>query len=483
MRMRTLFILAAVWLSVTSRGGCEEFQAADWSFMAPVDLGTWPGKGLVELEVPPGVADRCKSDLSDLRVVSEPGGPMGFTIVLARPVTRKPREEMNLTGKLYNRSHVPGKESTVIVDFGARVLKKRVKIATPGTNFRRRVRLEASDDSEKWTVIRDGAFLFRVDPGEKVPAYDKSVVDIPENDQRYLRITVFNSEDDKDAVDITQVAAAAVIKPLTPVEPEPGTAPVRFALPGGTDLSASRQDGKPAPQGQPMEVTQRNRATEVVLDLGFRNTPLYGLRLNVGDFNPGSGSGAGFFRRVEVSGRDRKTQVIYRPVEDSKAHEKTVEVPWSTISSDAVYCYSAGQDSDQSVDIPLNGASPRYLRLVIYNGDDPPLDIKGVDVFRVIRYVVFAPRQGQAYSLVFDNPKAAKPVYDIGHYLDVLRKDGVTKARLLEVKPNPAHKPVEKAVPWSEKHKSIIWVALLAMGAVLALLVYRLAKSAPQPGA
>ncbi len=190
-----------------------------------------------------------------------------------------------------------------------------------------------------------------------------------------------------------------------------------------------------------------------------------------------------FFRRVEVFGRDRKTQVIYRPVEDSRAHEKTVAVPWSTISSDAVYCYSAGHDSDQSVDIPLNGASPRYLRLIIDNGDDPPLDIKGVNVFRVVRYVLFAPRQGQEYSLIFDNPKAAKPEYDIGHYLDSLRKEGVTKARLLEVKPNPAHKHGEKAVPWSERHKSIIWVALLVMGAVLALLVYRLAKSAPQQGA
>ncbi|MEW6347528.1 MAG: DUF3999 family protein [Thermodesulfobacteriota bacterium] len=453
MRAWTVLIMSLCGLGfVASSGWCEELHVSEWSFKASIDLQAWPGEGLVECALSPEVSDRCKPDLSDLRVVSEPGDPVGYAIRLGRGLDGKPREAFRMKGRLYNRSHVPGKESMVTVDFGERVIKNCLKIKTAGANFRRKARIEGSDAAEKWLVIRDGAFLFRVDPGvDKVPAYDKNVVSISDNDQRYLRITVFNGEDDKDVVEITDVAAVAERKPAASEGPLPGT----------TVMPAVST-----------EVRQEKRTTDLILDLGFRNSILYGIKVDVEDRN--------FFRRVQVSGRDEKTRVIRRPVEDSPAHEKTVKVPWRLLVTDAIYRYSSGPDVDRSLDIAMNGVSARYVRISIDNGDDPPLRVKGCTVYRVLRYVQFVPKMRGPYALLFGNPKAGRPEYDISHYLNPLRKEGITLARCGDVTPNPAHRAAEKAIPWSERHKELIWLALLAMGAVLLLLVFRLMKSAPK---
>ncbi len=465
MRIMVVIVLSAV--AYASSGLCQELNVSEWSFKAPIDLKAWPGEGLVECPLPPEVSDRCKPDLSDLRVVSDAGQTAGYAVRLGRELETKSRKEFHLKGRLYNRSHVRGRESTVTVDFGERVLKNRLKIVTAGTNFRRKTRIEGSDDSEKWMVIREGAFLFRVDPGaDKVPAYSKNSVSVADNDQRYLRITVFNAEDDKDVVEITDVAAVKEGKPPASEGPPAGTT----VIPAASTEVVHRKGA--TLRGVSSETDERKRVTDIILDLGFRNMLLYGVKLEVEDRK--------FFRPVQVSGRDEKTRVIRRPVEDSPAHEKTVEVPWRPMFADAVYRYSSGQDVDQSLDLALNGASARHLRITIENGDDPPLNVKAVTVYRVIRYVQFVPGQTVSYALIFGNPKAVRPVYDIGHYMGSLRKEGVTLARLGEVTPNPAHRPAEKVIPWSERHKEIIWIALLAMGAVLLLLVYRLVKAAPK---
>jgi hypothetical protein len=45
--------------------------------------------------------------------------------------------------------------------------------------------------------------------------------------------------------------------------------------------------------------------------------------------------------------------------------------------------------------------------------------------------------------------------------------------------PNPAYRLAQQAVPWSERHKGLIWVALLAALAALGLIIYRQIKAPP----
>ncbi len=98
-----------------------------------------------------------------------------------------------------------------------------------------------------------------------------------------------------------------------------------------------------------------------------------------------------------------------------------------------------------------------------------------------MHYVAFQPKWKGRYTLYFGNAAARRPRYDIMHYIGRLRAEGLAQAELGQARMNPAFKRKVKLIPWSEQYKWVIWIALLAVAAVLGLLVYRQIKEAPQP--
>ena len=113
----------------------------------------------------------------------------------------------------------------------------------------------------------------------------------------------------------------------------------------------------------------------------------------------------------------------------------------------------------------------------MFNGNDAPLHFKGAGVSRFVQYVWFASRGPGDYALYAGNARAAQPAYDVGQYISRLRRDEVCVVSLGDLMPNPLHKPKTKVLPWSERHRGILWLALIALVAILGLLVYRMAVS------
>ena len=97
---------------------------------------------------------------------------------------------------------------------------------------------------------------------------------------------------------------------------------------------------------------------------------------------------------------------------------------------------------------------------------------------RRTQYVAFRPRRGRTYALYLGNPEAERPDYDIVRYVGRLRAEGVQSASLGAVAPNRAYRSEEQEVPWSERHRAILWLALLAVLVVLVVLVGRQARQA-----
>jgi hypothetical protein len=415
---------------------------AEWSHVAPIAVRQMPRAGLVEFTLTPEVFDLAQGDLCDLRVVTDAADELGYALRIAEGK----EESVPLAIALYNRTYIPGKQSSITVDFGAKILKNRIEVITPGTNFRRQVLVEGADDGLSWQKVREGAFLFRISQDSLRNAYDKDEVSLPDNDQRYLRVTVYNAPDDPKQVDVKNVKAWCVVRR------PPETVPVPLVVTGPSE-------------------DQKNKRTEITLDLGHRNLPLYELAL---DF-----SNADFYRHVRISGRNATERVVKTRVEDAPELEKKVAEPWTDVGGGSVYRYSSGGSVDESLALGLSGARYRYLRVQIENADDPPLQFRSAQVKRLVYYVAFQAK-GKACSLFFGNPRAQRPSYDIVNYSERLRKEGCVAISLGKVVPNPAYAQAEKVIPWSERHKSIIWVALLGVAVVLLLLVYRMAKSAPR---
>ena len=442
-----LAALCVMTLAAAGRAaGTGGADMAAWTHVAPVELTDRPAKGLVEAEVTPGVFAVARPDLADLRVMTKAGEGVPYVVRVDRGEAG--RSVSYAPVRLFNPVFVPGKESTVTVDFGARAQRTRIDVDTPGTNFRRRVSVEASQDGTAWEVLKKTDWLFRI--SYEKGSYNKAEVLLPDNDFQYLRITVFNAPDDPEQVEIHGVTARQVS--VTP--PQTAEVPVKSVT--------ARQDTK-------------NQTTEIEADLGFENLPVSEVALAFDDAN--------FLRRAEVLGRNCRTRMIEEPVENSQPRKREVEEPWTTLAGGSVYRMPAGDGQEATTGLTLRvDGQCRYVLVRIYNADDAPLKFAGLKVRRLREYMGFRAELPGPYQVYFGNAAAARPQYDLANYADRLRSEGVTVAALGAVAPNPLFAAPTKVVPWSERHAAILWAGLAVVLAVLTALVLRQARQAKAVG-
>lgn len=444
-RVKPAMILAtwvSTWLAAPAAAG--EPDLTRWPLVAAVQLDSPPAKGLVEVSLTPEVFARARADLGDLRLTDGTGRTVPYVLRLDRGEAGKPVAYE--PARMYNPVFTPGKQSAITVDFGARAPRTGIDVVTPGTNFRRRVMVEASQDAQAWQVLRKSDWLFSV--SHEGGRYVKTQVKLPDNDFRYLRVTVFHAPDDPERVSIEQVRAWYV-KATAPETVETGISSVVTT--------------------QPAKI----KATDVEADLGFERLPVHEVAMSFGDVQ--------FLRRVEVFGRDYKTRTIEESVENAPPRKRQVEEPWRRLAEGVIHRFPPAGEAEEASSLRLSvDDACRYLLLRIHDGDDPPLKLTGLKVYRLRHYLAFQATEGGPYRLYFGSPAAAAPQYDLAHYADRLRAEGVARAGLSAASANPSFAPAERVIPWSERYKWPLWAALIAILVVLGVLVARQARRAPR---
>ena len=111
------------------------------------------------------------------------------------------------------------------------------------------------------------------------------------------------------------------------------------------------------------------------------------------------------------------------------------------------------------------------LKLKIENGDDKPLPIAQVRPLSMQRRIFFDPAGKAALQLYYGDPKLESPSYD---YAKFFRQDPTAVAAVLgaaTANPQYAGRPDER--PWSERHQSLLWIAMIAAVALLGALALR----------
>jgi hypothetical protein len=420
---------------------------ARWARLADIRLDAAPARGIVEAALPPEVFAGSRADLGDLRLIGPAGSAVPY--VLRVDYGEAGKDVPYEPTRMFNPVFVPHKESSVTVDFGGKAARTCVGVLTPGANFRRRVMVEASTAGAAWQVLRQADWLFRV--SYEGGQFTKDRVSLPDNDFRFLRVTVYNAPDDGEQVRIEKVRAWYI------KDTPPATAPVPVLAVTATQ--------KP-----------KQEVTEIEADLGFENLPLHQAALAFADEQ--------FLRRVEMLGRDCKTRTIEESVEGAPPRKKEVDEPWQPVTTGVIHRFaSAGAaGAEESADLRLSlDARCRWLLLRIHNGDNAPLNFTGLTVDRYQYYVDFQPKAAGTYSLYFGNAEAAAPQYDLSHFIPRLQAEGVTPAALAPPTANPAFAAPRKVVPWSERNRGLLWIALIVVAAALGGLVFKQARRAP-PG-
>ena len=126
-----------------------------------------------------------------------------------------------------------------------------------------------------------------------------------------------------------------------------------------------------------------------------------------------------------------------------------------------------------SDDLTMNGVASYTARLTITieNGDDPPLPITRVQPESVQRRLYFEPQGKTLLKLYYGDDQLGAPVYDYAKLFH--EEENAALAQLGAEATNSAyrHRPDER--PWSERHKAVLWAAMLLAVAVLGSLAFR----------
>ena len=142
-----------------------------------------------------------------------------------------------------------------------------------------------------------------------------------------------------------------------------------------------------------------------------------------------------------------------------------------------IHMVRAGQKIDSDVQqVNFYGRGEKTIRVIVHNGDDPPLKITGARLQQHERRVYFDAPARSELALYYGDPKLESPVYD---YDKLFQRDpGATVAQLGAETKNTVFTGRPDERPWSEKHPAVLWIAIVAAVLVLGALALRSMKTA-----
>lgn len=429
---RVMFLLQIPLLAASS-AAADSFKY--WSQKGALSA---PAGRFVRISLTPDILDACEQeDLSDLRLADLKGTEVPYAIIREK----ESREEVELVGQVLNRESPSANSSRITVDFGRSVVKNRITVTTAGDNFRRRVRVEGSADQASWAEVLPEGWLFAVVAG---PRFE--TLDLGPNSHRYLRVTVSQMPEEAKApvIDSVQCRHVVVRKPAESTR--------RAVL-----------------QSYVTEPTTRQ--STALLDFGLRHLPIARLGITLA-----SDPQRVFRRECQVFGRnslEENIQVRFETDEYSGVRE--IETPWTRLGSGTLFRDATGAESlELSV-----GASHRYLKCVIDNGDSPPLEVSEVTGVLHPVHVVFEPAGQASFVIHCGNEAAQRPIYEATNTLAALDVRTLPPCEVAALVRDAGAGAVEPPAG-----QGAVWVCMgVVVAATLALLWWTAVSGAKGPAA
>lgn len=409
-----------------------DFSEATWRSFKAVNIppGLPPGS-LVDLEPDLEVFAHADPSLRDLRIVEvATQREVPYKLLVERGEQRR----VSLLVTIRDLSHVPGQHTSFVVDLGqARILHNELEIRTPSQNFQRTVVVEGSTDGEAWAILEEDAQIFDFTIQERNFNAADTRLQYPASTVRFLRIRIINGDEPPLEV---QGASAFFSQKLEPRE---------------TELPA-------APAGR--EENPEQQRSRLLFDLGTQGFLSIRLSLAIAQDN--------FYRRVSLEGsQDGQLWVMLQRSED-------------------IYAFNTPKFVGSKLEVHYPESGFRFLRLTIFNEDNPPLDVGSATAFGVLRKLVFAAEPQQTYRLYYGNDLARPPSYELERIFPYLVTENLPQAGLGPHSANPNFaEPQKPSEAFTERYPwllpIIVAVAALFIGIFLTSLIRQLRRVLPPP--
>jgi hypothetical protein len=434
---------ALAWTAAAQ--GPKKVRDGEAPVPASESLEAWPwrqeltvpeaGAGkLFEFTVPPGVFDKARPDLTDLRLADANGKRVPYAL----RVRRTELQQVPVKGQRpFNRTtNAAGKyaELSLALEDEGPVVHNEIEVNTSGTNFRRAVQVYGGDTDRLGNAekIADRYIARYVVEGKVI---DIRKVSYDLSRYPYLKVRVHADPSSKEE---TPSIESVIARRTTEVPGVYQTLPIQLGqredVPG---------DGGPG--------------SAWVIELpGRENVPWERLSFDVLE--------DAFVRpyRLEVANPDEPRQVIARG-------------DWRRGTASQ---RPGGERRPLEIELPA-AASARRLRLVVTDFSNPPLTVTSARSVIAARQVVFElPREKQyalPLRLYFGNPQATPPNYDFARTLPARAPQQPVQASLSgPVERNPTYQPPPQ--PLSERWPWLIYLVLGAASLVLLGILARLAR-------
>jgi hypothetical protein len=432
-------ILVVVISLVLLTSSVFALDLTEWKYQAEVTIETGTDK-YCKLTLTPEIYNAARLDLSDIRLLDDDGEQVPY--VLAKPEDTPQSVEYSPT--IINRSTNEHKAAMVTLDFGKQVVKNRIEVETVGSNFRRSVKVEGSNDNIQFFTVVEAAYVFAITPRRRF-----SRIELPPNDYRYLRISVAPMVEETQSPIIENVRASKYESKLAERQP----------VVNMSQLEHSEDE--------------KSKSSIYIYDLAYRQLPISEIEFEVADTT--------FYRYVTLEGRDTTTRKVPIDSEDNRQRFREVEVEWKRIIGDTIYRYpdASGKNCVKLVlRISPGTRVYRYLRLVISNYDDRPLTLNSTSAKMIAHNIVFESQDSLTPVLYVGSQSAGMPRYDLSRLLARPLQVQARLAVLGVITDNPIFgQAEEKPLAWTEKHKVLLWIIMGALVVVLGGFIFKSFKS------
>ncbi len=132
---------------------------------------------------------------------------------------------------------------------------------------------------------------------------------------------------------------------------------------------------------------------------------------------------------------------------------------------------------DLALNFCSNNGKERQIRIDIDNGDNAPLTVEKVEPQSLERRIYFDPAGKTAIKLYYGDEKLSAPIYDYARFFH--KEEDAAQAVMAAENQNPDYTGRPDERPWSERHKWVLWGAMLLAVAVLAILALKGLTSSP----
>lgn len=172
--------------------------------------------------------------------------------------------------------------------------------------------------------------------------------------------------------------------------------------------------------------------------------------------------------RVLVSGPEFYYRKIHFKIKRTSTNRKgKTKMYWDYIGT-----YYLDSNTENIFD--LGGQNLKDVYVEIENGDDQPLKIETIESYLLKNYLVAELDSSMTYAVVFGNPKARSPKYDLRHFANNIPED-LPVVKMSEMFTNKEKQTSINSNHWLD-NKYLIWTIIAVVGMVLAFISFSMIK-------